>query len=106
MLTKRQLEIMQQMADAEDRDELEDMEIVSEGIECWLGDHRTSWKTLQALIDHTVVSCDDLGGVLRRWTLNGCGRMILKHPEKSDELWLRLRTGKPFTVNDDGFEDM
>lgn len=106
-MTKRQLEILRQMVDAESRDDFYNTEIISEGILCYLGDDRISWKTLNFFIDHTLVSLDSFSKENPRiWTINGAGRLIAEKPELINELFLRLHSGKPFSVEKDRFVDL
>lgn len=81
-------------------------EIVSEGIQVMLGYNHLSWKTLNAFIDHVVVSLDEIGGAMKRWTINESGLLVAKKPELSDKLWLMLRQGKPFTNTGDDFVEL
>ena len=100
-LTTRQVEVLQAMAKAHAEERWDETEIVSEGIVCYLGNDRISWKTLNAFIDHVLVSLEG-NGSFRRWTINGTGLLVAKFPAIADKIWLTLRSGKPFTTDDEG----
>lgn len=97
MLTKRQLEILRQMADAHNREDFEDGEILCEGIQCCLGIERIDIGTLKAFIDHVLVSRCDYGGsgmdmkLSGYWEINDIGIAVCRRTELADEVWLRLR---------------
>lgn len=106
-MTARQLEVLRQMADAEKRDDFYNAEIISEGILCYLGDEKISRKTLNFFIDHTLVSLDSFSKESPQlWTINGSGRLIAEKPELINELFLRLHSGKSFSVEKDRFVDL
>ena len=101
-LTKRQLEVLQQMAAAYLREDWDEAEIAEEGIETWLGGERIGRITLKAFIDHTLVSADDFcSSGFQRWSINDTGLLVARKPEMADPIWLALRGGKPFTFKDD-----
>jgi hypothetical protein len=109
MLTKRQIEVLQQMAQAYQEERWGDAAITSEGLEVWLGFERSSWRTLRAFLDHCAVSGE--GGIhgssgYRIWTINSVGLLIARRPELADTIWLRLRSGKPFTISADGIGEL
>lgn len=112
MLTKRQLEILRQMADAYGREDFLEAEIACEGISCWLGYERISIRTLKAFVDHIVVSRIDTSGngmylsLSGYWEINSTGMAVTRRPELADEVWLRVRNGKPFTIKDDRICDL
>ncbi len=106
-LTARQLEILRKMAAAHAKEDFDGCEIVSEGKSVYLDLDKISWKTLNAFIDHCAVSLDECtDGKYQRWSINGTGLLIARKPEMADEIWLRLRSGKPFTFKDEKIEDM
>lgn len=57
-LTVRQQEVLHIMATTED---IEDAEIACEGIECWIGNKRISYKTVKALLGYILISGWEFG---------------------------------------------
>lgn len=101
-LTPAMKRLLVAMRTAEEANDLEDAEIVCDGIECWLGDVRTSRATVNRLLCLTLVSESSWGGGTDVFTINDAGRAVLKRPELADELATALASGRPFTVTDEG----
>lgn len=103
MLTKRQHEVLARLAKAYDEERYEDAEIVAEGIHVYAGTERSSRKTLEAFIDHCLVSLEDGNDQsgFQRFSINETGLLVARKPEMADPIWLALRKGKPFTFKDD-----
>ncbi len=88
---------LQDLDQAEREDRLEDAEIVCDGIECWLGLRRVSYRTVKSLLRLTALSFSDLGGG-QHYTLNETGRELLKRPELAHDVRLAIFRGKPFMI--------
>lgn len=87
-----------QVAEAEEC--FEDAEIVCEGIQCWLGDRQVSYRTVQALLRLLLVS-ESGDRQVHRYTLNDCGRGVLRRPALAEEIAHALRAGGAFTITPD-----
>lgn len=85
-LTKAMLNVLRKMNDAEVADNLEDAEIVCDGNACWLGLDRIARKTVDGLLCFVAITLEEMGVKVERYTLNGTGKMLLRHPEKADEV--------------------
>jgi len=92
-LTKKMLEVMQLMYDAELADNLEDAEIVCDGRSCWLGLERVPRKTVDGLLCFVAISLEEMGTQVERYTLNETGRMLLISPDRADEVQIATMNG-------------
>lgn len=100
MLSTRQLEVLRLMADAHQCEHWDDTEIVCEGLECFWETERISVRTVNALVEHCLVSTDG-DGRFRRFEINDTGLAVARRPELADEVWLAVRGGKSFTIRND-----
>lgn len=99
MLTKRQVAILQKMAEAFTAGHFDEAELVQEGIFVYRGIARIGIKTLHAFIDHGVVSLSAFpDSKIKRYMVNELGRFVARKPEMSDKVWLQFRSGRPFTI--------
>lgn len=81
------------MRDAEIADILEDAEIVCDGDSYWLGSYPITRKTVDGLLRCVAITLENMGTNVERYTLNGTGRMLLQHPEKTDVVMAAALTG-------------
>jgi hypothetical protein len=59
--------------------EYPDNEIVCGGLDCWVGDQRTNWQTVNKLLQIIAISdVSDENGGARRYVINESGRHYLK----------------------------
>lgn len=96
-LTKRQLEILQQMAAAHASGDWEEAEIVGCGLECWLGGERVSRRTVEVLVSLMLVKEEAEPGCTR-WPINSIGLRIAKEPELVPELFRQILSGGEVTI--------
>lgn len=101
-LTKRMLEVLQQMKDAEDRDELLDAEIVCDGGSCWLSYDRVSRRTVDGLLQYVAISLENMGTQTEHYTLNDTGRMLIEHPGRADAVRQAILSGKAYEFPEEG----
>ena len=59
-------------------DDEADPAIVCEGLECWIDDRRTSWRTVRQLLQAVLISDTSWGDACRRYELNESGRRYLQ----------------------------
>lgn len=72
-LTPRANQVLSQLAS----DDPEMQEIVCSGGECWIGLERTSYATVNQLLQAVFVSADDLGGA-EHYAINESGRRFIQ----------------------------
>lgn len=82
---------------AECEERFDDAEIVCDGIECWLGYRRVSYRTVKALLKLMALSFDESGGA-QHYTLNDTGRAIQGRPALAKEIYAAVLKGRPFTL--------
>ena len=70
------LQALRRMAKSFREDDFDDAEILSHGIDCYIGTDRVHRRTLNALIQICAVSCGDFRDTTRRWTINEIGLAI------------------------------
>lgn len=77
--------------------------IAVEGLEAWIDHTRISRRTADGLLSHMAVTTDNRTGTgFMRYTPTTNARQILKRPALADEMMMRVWSGKPFSVTDDG----
>jgi hypothetical protein len=79
-LTKRQLEVLRMMADAEDREEFDGAELVYDRGTGYVGLERIGGRTLVALIKACAISQSSINGGTEVWTINETGRQLIERP--------------------------
>lgn len=93
------IQALQDLDQAEREERYEDAEIVCDGIECWLGERRVSYRTVNSLLRLMALSYSGLGGA-SHYTLNGTGRELRKNPELVQGIKRAIFRGKPFQIVD------
>lgn len=92
MITERTRQVLQMMADAEDRRDYANAELVCEGLECYVGLERTSRSVVNTLLRLVLVRCEDFGnGSVERYTINADGRKMLADPNYVPEIVGHMR---------------
>lgn len=73
-------------------------ELVCEGIEAWVGQHRTHPRIADRLLEWCLLrDVTDDGGKLRRYAAHDECRLVLADPNYETRWQEHLRTGKPVT---------
>lgn len=93
MLSKRSMEVLRLMIEAEKREEYEDSEIVCDGGICYLGETRISRRTVSDLLRHVALSSASEPGSLERYTVSGTGKKIAEDPAVADRVVAALLAG-------------
>jgi hypothetical protein len=79
-ISDRSLEVLKKMAalehEAETSSEYIDSAIVCDGIECWIGYDRTSWRVVKQLLQSMLISDRSDGGT-HRYEINESGKRFL-----------------------------
>lgn len=94
MLSRRAIEVLKTMIEAERAGEYDEAEIVCEGRTCWLGVERLSRKMVDSLVQHVAISYVSEPGSLERYTINGSGRKIAEDPSIADRIVAGLLRGE------------
>jgi hypothetical protein len=94
-------QILHEMARAEAADELDDAELVCEGLLCFLGERRVSLRSVKKLLQLVAIREDSYSESVHRYTLNDVGRALVRRPELEGEVREALLRGVNFTVKDD-----
>lgn len=84
---------LEELKSAAAREDWENAEIACCGIECWLGNRRTSWSTVNALLRLVAISDNNDNGSVRRYSINETGRAILADESQIEPLIAALRLG-------------
>lgn len=93
--------MLQALADAEDREDWYNAEVVADGLQVYLGDDRYSWRTINAGLRLVALSDDtDEDGGLRRYSINETGRALLANPEAEQQVQRALLEGGAWAVRD------
>lgn len=103
MLTKRQLAVLRMLFEAdrgEDDGIYPESEIVADGRHIILGLHKLSRGTVNALLRVMAISEENWGGGTEIYTINDCGREIVRNPAFADEVRAAINRGKNFTIKD------
>ena len=95
MLTKRAIELLRLMAEAEAREDYEGAEIVCDGLWCYLGEQAVSRRTVNVLLRHVAVSMASEPGSTERYVLSGSGRKMAGDPAVADRVMTALLSGTP-----------
>lgn len=95
MLSKRSLEVLHLMIEAEDREDYDAAEIVCDGIRCYLDESLVSRSTVKNLVQHVAVSLASEPGSLERYVVSGTGRKIAENPEVADKVVASMLAGIP-----------
>lgn len=99
-LTNTLDEILREMIAATDREDVENAEIVCEGIFCYLGLRRVHRGSVRRLLTLMAIS-DRSDGSMERYAVNDMGRAIVRRPAIIQELATALREKKAYTIRDD-----
>jgi hypothetical protein len=94
MLSRRAIEVLKTMIEAEKAGEYDEAEIVCEGRTCWLGIERLSRKMVDSLVQHVAISHVSEPGSLERYTINGTGRKIAEDPSIADRVVSAILRGE------------
>jgi len=71
--------VLGMMLAAEEADRYEDAEIIRDGREVWVGEHRTNNRVLNDLLAGVLVHAEEpMGAKIERFTLNEDGRAVAK----------------------------
>ncbi|MFC5505363.1 hypothetical protein [Bosea massiliensis] len=105
MLSKRAIEVLQSLLEAERAENWDHAEIVCDGIDCWMGDERLSRQTVNRLVRVVAVSLDDGGGA-DHYTLNGTGRALAENPALVGDVEAAILRGGAFSVIDGKIVDL
>lgn len=96
-LTPAQRRVLTQLRDTE----YPDNEIVCDGLECWIGQSRTNWRVVNALLGMMAVSDDsDDGGGARRFSINQTGECILADERNIQAVATAVLKGGAWTWKD------
>lgn len=103
MLTSRQLEVLRTLADAHQREDWENAELVCEGRECWYGEVRTNWTTVYGLLRHMCLKdTSEHGKGTYRYSINETGLVLARHPDAAKLLQEAIAKGGAFQLVDLG----
>ena len=92
-LTRAQRRVLTQMRDAE----YPDNELICDGLECWIGRTRTSWRVVNALCWMMAISdCSDENGC-PRFAITETGVHILKDESNVEQVINAARKGGAWT---------
>jgi hypothetical protein len=99
--------LLKRIAEAEDRADYDEAEIVN-GTRCiWVGCDQFGYLALKMLICAGAVSLSSEPEDLRRWHINGVGRMLIKHPEQYDKaVEVSMGIHGPQLISEDGFKPL
>lgn len=105
-LTPRQLSVLRDLAAAHARADWDEAEIAAEGLSVYRGDYRLSYRTLRALVQLTLVSCESGtgDGAFARYPVNGTGLLVAADPALAVDVADALRHAVPFSPTADGIE--
>ena len=93
MISKAAMSILTRLNDAEDRDDLDDAEVVCEGRTCYLGLDAVSKAKVYELLRLVLLrDATDQNGQMERYTLNEEGRAMVKNPDYVPKI-VSLTTG-------------
>jgi hypothetical protein len=103
MLSRRAIEVLKTMIEAEKAGEYDEAEIVCEGRTCWLGVDRLRRKMVDSLVLHVAISHVSEPGSLERYTINGTGRKIAEDPSIADRIVAGLIRGEAMDETGNAF---
>jgi hypothetical protein len=96
-VTDNMLRVLRTMAAAEEAEEWEDGELVSDGgRQWWLGLDIVAPRTVERLLACRAVSDRSEGSKVQRLGLNGTGRAIIDDPSVAEAVMAAIRTGGSF----------
>jgi hypothetical protein len=98
MLTPGALRALQEMTAAYESENYEAAEIAVSGLQCWIGDRRTTHAVLTQLQNHACLSANSRDGY---YEINSTGRRIAKNPALAEKVYQAIRAGQPFTIVND-----
>lgn len=89
VLTRAQRRVLQSIADAEDREDFDNAELVYERGQAWVGNARTNGRMVRGLANIMAIHLapySTLGG-FERWTVTSIGRLLLKGEKMREGEW-------------------
>lgn len=100
-LSRAQRDALMEMQQKQDRGRHSGAEIVCDGRQCWLGGCRVSTATVRSLLRLVAISEEETSPGVFRYTINDCGRALLKDESNARRVLGALAAGRPFTFDAD-----